>query len=64
MVTPDQMINKIAGYLKTPALLNLNIIKNRTFKIAELALGEYNLNYRLIVMDNDVSLVFRINIGT
>jgi hypothetical protein len=64
MNSTDALVNKIAGYLRTPELQSLSIIRDRSFAITFLAGGEYNLNYRLSSITDDIELVFRINIGT
>ncbi|MDZ7721424.1 MAG: aminoglycoside phosphotransferase family protein [candidate division KSB1 bacterium] len=64
MSATDPLIAKITDYLSTPDLQSLPVIAGRTFRIKFLAGGEYNLNYKLTSTDDEVKLIFRVNIGT
>lgn len=64
-MTDMQVIQQqIAAYLNTPEARQIPIIGSRQFRIQPLARGEYNLNYLLSSISDEVRLVFRVNIGT
>ena len=61
----NQMTDRLAevrSYLQSREWSGVPIMKGRTFDVAPLAQGEYNLNY--LITSGSTKLVFRLNIGT
>jgi aminoglycoside phosphotransferase (APT) family kinase protein len=57
-----ELLPKVQAYLNQQEWRGLPGMHGRTFEVAPLAQGEYNLNYRVIA--GDLSFVLRVNIGT
>lgn len=64
MVDVNIIQQRVTEYLGTDNIRQLTIIDDRTFEITPLAWGEYNLNYLLSSKNDNIQLVFRVNIGT
>jgi aminoglycoside phosphotransferase (APT) family kinase protein len=56
------LLPKVSAYLSGQAWKDIPFMHGRSFEVAPLAQGEYNLNY--LITSGDLRLVFRVNIGT
>jgi len=58
----ETLLPKVQAFLNTQDWRSVPWLRGRSFAVAPLAHGEYNLNYRITA--GDLDLVFRINVGT
>ena len=58
----QELLPKVRTYLSDRDWKDVPCMHGRSFEVAPLAQGEYNLNYRITA--GDLELVFRVNIGT
>ena len=58
----DQYRLKVEDYLQQQRWDEVPLMTGRSFTVAPLAQGEYNLNY--LLQSPETTLVFRVNIGT
>jgi aminoglycoside phosphotransferase (APT) family kinase protein len=58
----EELLPKVRAYLNEQDWRGVPGMHGRSFAVAPLAQGEYNLNYRITA--DDLTLVFRVNIGT
>ena len=58
----EEFLPRVRAYLVGRDWTDVPCMRGRTFEVAPLAQGEYNLNYRISA--GGLRLVFRVNIGT
>jgi aminoglycoside phosphotransferase (APT) family kinase protein len=58
----EALLPKVQAYLNEQDWREVPWLRGRSFAVAALAQGEYNLNYQITA--GDLDLVFRINVGT
>jgi aminoglycoside phosphotransferase (APT) family kinase protein len=58
----QELLPKVRTYLSDRGWKDVPCMHGRSFEVAPLAQGEYNLNYRITA--GDLEFVFRVNIGT
>jgi aminoglycoside phosphotransferase (APT) family kinase protein len=58
----ETLLPKVQAFLNAQDWRSVPWLRGRSFTVAPLAQGEYNLNYRITA--GDLELVFRINVGT
>jgi aminoglycoside phosphotransferase (APT) family kinase protein len=57
-----ELLPQVQAYLNEQDWRDVPLMRGRSFEVAPLAQGEYNLNY--LIRAGDLRLVFRVNIGT